>query len=49
MNITLPTTKPFSFDQTLTFIRRFPGCQTQARVGDDEVTGAFSAGGRGTR
>jgi len=43
----IPTKKPFSFDQTLEFIRRFPGCQTQALVGDGEVTGAFAAGGRG--
>ena len=47
MNLTLATKKPFSFDQTLTFIRRFPGCQTQARVAGDSVTGAFAAGGRG--
>ncbi len=47
MNITLATTKPFSFDQTLTFISRFPGCQTQACVGDGEVTGAFAARGWG--
>jgi DNA-3-methyladenine glycosylase II len=39
--------EPFSFEQTLTFIRRFPGCQTQALAGPDSVTAAFSAGGRG--
>lgn len=47
MNIPIATKKPFSFDQTLEFIRRFPGCQTQALVGDREVTGAFAAGGSG--
>ena len=47
MKISIPTRKPFSFEQTKTFIRRFPGCQAQASVGDDAVTGAFSAGGRG--
>lgn len=47
MNITIATKKPFSFDQTLEFIRRFPGCQTQALVGEHEVTGAFAANGWG--
>lgn len=47
MKLTIATRKPFSFEQTKTFIRRFPGCQAQAAVGDDAVTGAFSAGGRG--
>lgn len=47
MNILLATTKPFSFDQTLTFVSRFPGCQAQACVGDGDLTGAFAAGGRG--
>lgn len=47
MKLIVPTRKPFSFEQTKTFIRRFPGCQAQASVGDDTVTGAFSAGGRG--
>ena len=43
----LHTTQPFSFDQTLEFIRRFPGCQTQTAVGEDHVTAAFAANGRG--
>jgi DNA-3-methyladenine glycosylase II len=47
MKLTIPTTEPFSFDQTLTFIRRFPGCQAQVRAGDDRVTAALSANGRG--
>jgi DNA-3-methyladenine glycosylase II len=47
MKLTIPTTEPFSFEQTLTFIRRFPGCQTQVRVDGDVVTAAFAANGRG--
>jgi len=47
MKITIATRKPFSFEQTKTFIRRFPGCQAQASAGEDAVTAAFSAGGRG--
>jgi DNA-3-methyladenine glycosylase II len=43
----LLATQPFSFDQTLEFIRRFPGCQTQTVVGADHVTAAFAASGRG--
>jgi DNA-3-methyladenine glycosylase II len=43
----LTTTRPFSFAQTLEFIRRFPGCQTQTAVGPDHVVAAFAAGGRG--
>jgi len=43
----LHTTPPFSFAQTLEFIRRFPGCQTQTAVAAGHVTAAFAAGGRG--
>lgn len=43
----LTTTQPFSFAQTLEFIRRFPGCQCQTAVGTDHVTAAFAADGRG--
>jgi DNA-3-methyladenine glycosylase II len=47
MKLTIATKKPFSFEQTKTFIRRFPGCQAQACVTDDAITGAFAAGGKG--
>jgi DNA-3-methyladenine glycosylase II len=47
MKLSFATTRPFSFEQTLAFIRRFPGCQTQTAVGPDHVTAAFAADGRG--
>ncbi|CAN5868979.1 DNA-3-methyladenine glycosylase [soil metagenome] len=42
----LPTTQPFSFEQTLTFIRRFPPCQGEYLLGEDAVTAAVSIGAR---
>lgn len=42
----LPTSQPFSFDQTLTFIRRFPPCQGEYLVEDDAVTAAVTLGER---
>lgn len=42
----LPTSQPFSFDQTLTFIRRFPPCQGEYILDDDTVTAAVSLGQR---
>ena len=42
----ITTRQPYSFDQTLVFVRRFPALHTGAVVTDDAVTGAISAGGR---
>jgi DNA-3-methyladenine glycosylase II len=53
MKLTIITRQPFSFDQTLTFIKRFPPCQAEMIVvGVSEsadrgsVTAAVSIGGR---
>src|SRR3954463_14181766 len=46
MPTTLPTSEPFSFDQTVTFIRRFPPCQGDYIVEDDALTAAVTIGGR---
>jgi DNA-3-methyladenine glycosylase II len=46
MKLTVVTRQPFSFDQTLTFIKRFPPCQAETVVTDDSVTAAVSIGGR---
>lgn len=40
----LPTIAPFSFAQTLAFIRRFPPCQGEYLVADDAVTAAVMLG-----
>jgi DNA-3-methyladenine glycosylase II len=45
MQLALPTTQPFSFTQTLAFIRRFPPCQGDYLVTDDSLTAAVSVGG----
>jgi len=42
----IPTSQPFSFDQTLTFIRRFPPCQGEYLVEGDAVTAAVTLGER---
>lgn len=42
MGTHLPTAQPFSFDQTLAFIRRFPPCQGEYIVEDDAVTAAVT-------
>lgn len=42
MKIAIPTTKPFSFRQSLTFIRRFPAMQGDFQLGDDSLTGAIA-------
>ena len=42
----IPTRQPFSFEQALTFISRFPACQCDTIVGRDRVTAAFAIGGR---
>ena len=46
MPATLTPAQPFSFDQTLTFIKRFPPCQGEYIVEDDSVTAAVTLGGR---
>jgi DNA-3-methyladenine glycosylase II len=48
MNLPLPTKAPFSFRQTLAFVRRFPPCQGQYVVTDDSLTAAVTVGGRAT-
>src|SRR5262245_34789369 len=42
----IPTSQPFSFDQTLTFLQRFPPCQGEYIVEDDAVTAAVTLGDR---
>ena len=46
MNISIPTRKPFSFAQTLTFVRRFPPCQGDYVITDDSITAAVSVCGQ---
>ena len=48
MELVIPTSKPFSFAQTLAFIRRFPPCQGEYLIADDAVTAAISIGGKAT-
>ena len=42
----LVTTKPFSFAQTLLFVRRFPPCQGDFVIGEDSLTGVVALDGR---
>ena len=46
MDHTIPTQQPFSFDQTLTFARRFPPCQAETIITDDSLTAAVTVGAR---
>jgi DNA-3-methyladenine glycosylase II len=46
MRTPLPTRNPFSFEQTVTFIRRFPPCQGEYLVEDDSLTAAVTLGDR---
>jgi len=46
MNISIPTRKPFSFAQTLAFVRHFPPCQGDYLLTDDSITAAVSVCGR---
>ena len=46
MQLAIPTTQPFSFAQTLAFLRRFPPCQRQYVIGDDSLTAAMTVQGR---
>ncbi|HVV81634.1 MAG TPA: hypothetical protein VHE35_01100 [Kofleriaceae bacterium] len=46
--VTVPVTvrRPFAFEQSLTFLRRFPPCRHDVVIGDDRVTAALAIGGR---
>ena len=46
MRTTLPTREPFSFDQTVAFIQRFPPCHGEYLVEDDSLTAAVTVGDR---
>ncbi len=46
MRTTLPIRLPYSFDQTVAFIRRFPPCQGEYIVEDDALTAAVTVGER---
>jgi DNA-3-methyladenine glycosylase II len=46
MRTQLPTRKPYSFDQTVAFIRRFPPCQGEYLVQDNSLTAAVTVGDR---
>src|SRR5262245_16019473 len=46
MKLTIITRKPFSFDQTLAFIKRFPPCRDEVIVTDHSVTAAVVVRGR---
>src|SRR5438128_3331513 len=48
MRLPLVTKAPFSFQQTLAFIRRFPPCQGQYVLTDDALTAAVTVNGRPT-
>jgi DNA-3-methyladenine glycosylase II len=46
MTIDLPVSQPFSFAQTLAFVRRFQPCQNDYLLTDDSLTAAVAIGGR---
>jgi DNA-3-methyladenine glycosylase II len=46
MRTTLSTRRPYSFDQTVAFIRRFPPCRGEYIVRDDALTAAVTVGDR---
>ncbi len=46
MHAPLPTRQPYSFDQTVAFIRRFPPCQGEYIVENDRLTAAVAVGER---
>jgi DNA-3-methyladenine glycosylase II len=46
MRLSIPTVAPFSFDQTLAFVRRFPPGRVETIVADDRHTAAIALGGR---
>ncbi len=45
MRLSIPVTQPFSFAQTIAFVRRFPPCQGDYVVTDDSITAAVSVRG----
>jgi DNA-3-methyladenine glycosylase II len=46
MHLTIPTSRPFSFAQTLAFARRFPPCRHQLVLGANSLTTAVVVDGR---
>lgn len=46
MNITVPVAQPFSFAQTLAFLRRFAPCQHDYVLGEDSLVAAVTVAGR---
>ena len=46
MTLALPVSRPFSFAQTLTFVRRFRPCQNDYLLTDDSLTAAVAIDGR---
>lgn len=46
MRTPLSTTQPFSFAQTVAFVRRFPPCQGEYIIDDDALTAAVAIGDR---
>ena len=46
MQLTITTAKPFSFAQSLRFIKRFPPCAQEVIATDDSVTAAVALDGR---
>jgi DNA-3-methyladenine glycosylase II len=46
MEHAITTRQPYSFDQTLVFIKRFPALHAGVSAGDSAVTGAITVGGR---
>lgn len=44
MEHTISTCQPFSFEQTLTFARRFPAFEAEAIITDDSLTAAITVG-----
>src|SRR4051812_9129223 len=45
MQLSVPVTQPYSFAQTVAFLRRFPPCQGEYVVTDDSITAAGSVRG----
>jgi DNA-3-methyladenine glycosylase II len=46
MQLTIPTSRPFSFSQTLAFLERFPPCRGEYLVEEQTLTAAGSIGGK---
>jgi DNA-3-methyladenine glycosylase II len=46
MQLTIATSKPFSFEQTLRFMARFPPCQASYVIDNDSLTGAVAIDGK---